>query len=420
VGINKEKVSYGIYKRDLIYNTLGSFSHLDTLFGSCIESENSFFSKEENIDKNILEKLIASNHIQKIKDHYDISRFFQYTIREFQEKNIEASIFFVQKNEHLNVQKKNFETSDYRSYLSGRIVLNSKQVKPVYRDFDCGLGINNSLDEDLLISNFKNATDELALKVMNSTKSKSIDMNKLSTVVFAPGTAGFLIHEVLGHLLEADIISREMSVFGNKIKLGDKVSIQEFTVTDTVAGYENYIGLNKIDDEGTELNSINLIKEGILSGYICDRATAEILEFRDYTGNARRDHYKRKSLPRMRATVIKENPIGLIHEKHIKSVENGILVNNIMSGNVSPANGLFYLYCDSGAMIRNGEVTGDIHDFFLSGFIHDSLMNIRNIGSDFKFFPTFCVKDGQQVPVCIGSPSVIIDNLNVGALTYGM
>jgi len=420
VGINKEKVSYGIYKRDLIYNTFGSFSHLDTLFGSCIESENFFSSKEENINKNILEKLIVKNYIQKIKNHYDISRFFQCTIREFQKKNIEVSIFFVQRNEHLNVQKKDFETSDYRSYLSGRIVLNSKQVKPVYRDVDCGLGINNGIDEDVLISNFKSARDELASKVMNSTKSKSIDMNKLYTVVFAPGTAGFFIHEVLGHLLESDIISRKVSVFGNKIKLGDRISIKEFTVIDTVAGYENYLGLNKIDDEGTELNSINLIKEGILSGYICNKSTGEIIGFKGFSGNARRESYKKKSLPRMRATVIKNDKSGLNLEEHIESVKNGIMVNNIMSGNVNPSDGLFYLYCDSGAMIRNGEVAEDIHDFFISGLIHNSLMNIRNIGSDFKFFPTFCVKDGQQIPVCVGSPSVIIDDLNVGALAYGM
>jgi predicted Zn-dependent protease len=61
-----------------------------------------------------------------------------------------------------------------------------------------------------------------------------------------------------------------------------------------------------------------------------------------------------------------------------------------------------------------------IRDFFISGIIQDSLLNIREIGNDFKFFPTFCIKGGQQVPVCVGSPTVVIDSLNIGALNYGM
>ena len=89
-------------------------------------------------------------------------------------------------------------------------------------------------------------------------------------------------------------------------------------------------------------------------------------------GCARRENYKRKSMPRMRATFIKKNEKGQDINKYIDSIENGFLVKNIISGNVNPTNGFFNIYCDSGAIIKSGEVTENVNSVFISGIIQDT------------------------------------------------
>ncbi|MGD2090596.1 MAG: metallopeptidase TldD-related protein [Candidatus Aminicenantes bacterium] len=263
----ERKISYASYKRELIFNSTGSFSHLDVLFGSCTEGPDFFLSKEDPVRGDIMGKLRQCNYLQEIKDNPGINNFFLDTIKELLKENINPGIFLVQKNEYIEVISGQVAKNDLRDFMAGRIVMINEKGNAIYRDVDCRSKNKDAKVTDILISNFKKAAVELRSRIKNAPTSRQFDLNSASTIVFSPGTAGFLIHEVFGHLLEADLIVNKASVFGEK-KLGEKIAVEGLNIIDDVSGYENYIGLNKLDDEGEDLKPIHLVRNGILSGFI--------------------------------------------------------------------------------------------------------------------------------------------------------
>src|SRR5947209_4787339 len=67
------------------------------------------------------------------------------------------------------------------------------------------------------------------------------------TVVLSPGSSGVLLHEAVGHGLEADFIRKGTSLFCDKI--GQKVASELCTVVDDGTLFNSRGSLN-VDDEG--------------------------------------------------------------------------------------------------------------------------------------------------------------------------
>ena len=67
-------------------------------------------------------------------------------------------------------------------------------------------------------------------------------------VVMQNGWGGVLVHEAVGHPLEADNIAKKIGAFTGK--MGQKVAIAVFTMVDD-GSLPNFRGTTNFDDEGT-------------------------------------------------------------------------------------------------------------------------------------------------------------------------
>jgi TldD protein len=230
------------------------------------------------------------------------------------------------------------------------------------------------------------------------------------TVVLAPGWSGILLHEAVGHGLEADFIRKGTSLFAGK--LGQKVASELVTVIDdgTMA---NARGSLNIDDEGNPTQFKVLIENGILKGYMSDALNAKLMGTTS-TGSGRRESFAHMPLPRMTNTYLSPGN----DEPHdiIRSVSSGIYCANFGGGQVDITNGNFVFEVTEAYQIEKGTLGRPLKGVTLIGVGPEALKNVSAVGNDPKPDPGMgtCGKDGQGVPVGVGLPTLRIDRMTVG------
>ncbi|MDW8067229.1 MAG: TldD/PmbA family protein [Aquificaceae bacterium] len=228
------------------------------------------------------------------------------------------------------------------------------------------------------------------------------------TVVLSGQAGGTMIHEAVGHGLEADLVQKGLSVY--KDKIGQKVASELITVVDD-ATLENHNGSFTVDDEGVPAQRTVLIEEGYLVGYMYDRLTA-IREGKESTGNGRRQSYAHIPMVRMTNTYIasgKDNP-----EDIIADTKKGILVVKMGGGEVNTVTGDFVFEVMEGYMIENGKITYPIRSATLIGNGPKALQNVDAVGWDLGWSIGTCGKDGQGVPVTDAQPTLRIRSMVLG------
>ena len=112
------------------------------------------------------------------------------------------------------------------------------------------------------------------------------------TVVLSSEAGGTMIHEAIGHGLEADLAQQGLSVYSKKI--GERVASPLITVVDDPTLPQKR-GSYAFDDEGVPSRKTVLVQEGILKGYLYDRLTA-LKDRVKSTGNGRRQSYHFRSI----------------------------------------------------------------------------------------------------------------------------
>lgn len=227
-------------------------------------------------------------------------------------------------------------------------------------------------------------------------------------VVLDKSAGGTMIHEAIGHSLEADLIQKGMSKF--KDKIGEKVASSIVTVVDdpTITGQ---FGSYNFDDEGTKSKRTVLVDKGILTNYLYDNLSA-LEKSKKSTGNGRRESYQHKPIPRMSNTFILP---GISAAKDIISrVKKGLYVKRMGGGQVNPVTSDFVFDVKEGYMIENGEITYAVRGAILTGNGLEVLQNIEIIGDEFEFMSGRCGKDGQIVPVGDAEPTMLISEIIVG------
>ena len=228
------------------------------------------------------------------------------------------------------------------------------------------------------------------------------------TVVLSSEAGGTMIHEAIGHGLEADLAQQGLSVYSKKI--GERVASTLITVVDDPTLPQKR-GSYAFDDEGVASRRTTLVEEGILRGYLYDRLTA-LEEGVESSGNGRRESYQHKPIPRMSNTMIlpgKMNP-----EEIVRSVEKGLFVRKMGGGQVNTVNGDFIFEVNEGYLIEKGSVGEPIRGATLIGNGPQVLKDIDMVGSDLGFGIGTCGKDGQGVPVADAQPTLRIPELVVG------
>ncbi|HEX4620820.1 MAG TPA: metallopeptidase TldD-related protein [Myxococcaceae bacterium] len=230
------------------------------------------------------------------------------------------------------------------------------------------------------------------------------------TVVLAPGWSGILLHEAVGHGLEADFIRKKTSLFAGKV--GERVASDKVTVIDdgTVA---NSRGSINVDDEGNPGERKVLIERGMLRGFMYDSLNAKLMGQKS-TGSGRRQSFKHLPMPRMTNTYLA--PGDDAPEDIIKSVKRGLYCAHFGGGQVDITNGNFVFEISEAYEIQDGKLGKPVKNATLIGVGPEALKNVSMVGSDPMPDPGLgtCGKDGQSVPVGVGLPTLRIDNMTVG------
>ena len=229
-------------------------------------------------------------------------------------------------------------------------------------------------------------------------------------VVLGGGWPGILLHEAVGHGLEADFNRRKTSAFCEL--LGKRVASPVCTIVDDGTLPFRRGSLN-IDDEGTPTTKTVLIEDGILRGFITDRMNARLMGI-PLTGNGRREDFRSLVLPRMTNTFMlagNSNP-----EDIVKSVKKGLYAVSFGGGQVDITNGKFVFSASEAYLIEDGKVTTPVKGATLIGSGPEILKQVSAVGHDLKLDEGIgtCGKEGQSVPVGVGMPTIRIDEITVG------
>ncbi|HBT41877.1 MAG TPA: metalloprotease TldD, partial [Rhodospirillaceae bacterium] len=219
-----------------------------------------------------------------------------------------------------------------------------------------------------------------------------------------------LLHEAIGHGLEGDFNRKKTSVFSGL--MGERVAAKGVTVVDdgTIADRR---GSLTIDDEGTPAENTVLIEDGILKGYMQDRTNARLMGMAP-TGNGRRQSYAHQPLPRMTNTYMlggDKDP-----KEILASVKKGVYAVSFGGGQVDITSGKFVFSCTEAYEIENGKIGRPLKGATLIGDGKDVLNHVGMVGNDMEMDPGIgtCGKDGQGVPVGVGQPTLLVNQLTVG------
>jgi len=229
-------------------------------------------------------------------------------------------------------------------------------------------------------------------------------------VVLAAGSSGILLHEAIGHGMEADFNRKNVSIYSDKI---GKLIARPFVSIVDDATIEGARGAINVDDEGNPAGRTMLVENGVLATYLHDAISARHYKVKP-TGNGRRQSYQHAPMPRMRATYMLPGPHK--REEIIASVKKGIYCSNFSNGQVQIGAGDFTFYVKNGYLIEDGKLTRPIKDVNIIGNGPKVLEKVDMVSDDLAIDEGgwTCGKDGQSVPVSQGMPTVRVASITVG------
>ena len=233
-------------------------------------------------------------------------------------------------------------------------------------------------------------------------------------VVLGKGWPAVMLHEAVGHGLEADFNRKASSIYSNKI--GERVASPLVSVVDQGNIPGNHRGSVNVDDEGTPTQRTVLIENGILRSYMYDKLNARLMHTKS-TGNGRRSSYAQIPIPRMTNTFMlagSHNPKDII-----ASVERGVYAVNFSGGQVDITSGEFVFSTSEAYLIEKGKITNALKGVTLIGNGPSVLSKIVMVGDDLEFDNGVgtCGKSGQSVAVGVGQPTLKILELTIGGTT---
>jgi len=259
---------------------------------------------------------------------------------------------------------------------------------------------------DRLLDHYANEAARQAIVQLEAQDAPAGSME----VVLGPGWPGVLLHEAVGHGLEADFNRKGMSAFSGLI--GQKVASELCTVVDDGA-IPNRRGSLNIDDEGNPTSQTVLIENGVLRGYLQDKLSSR-LTGASLTGNGRRESYRRMPMPRMTNTYMLNGASA--PDEIIRSVKRGLYAVQFGGGQVDITNGKFVFSATEAYLIEDGKVTAPVKGATLIGNGPDALTKVTAVANDLALDEGVgtCGKDGQSVPVGVGLPTIKISEMTVG------
>ena len=252
---------------------------------------------------------------------------------------------------------------------------------------------------------------EQAIRMLSAQEAPAGTME----VVLAPGDSGILLHEAVGHGLEADFNRKGTSNYAGQI--GNTVASDLCTVIDDATLLQNRGSIN-VDDEGNEPRTSVLIEKGKLVGYMHDRHSSAHYKLAP-SGNGRRESFASAPMPRMTNTILTAGPHD--PEEILKTVKRGIYAKKFGGGQVDIANGDFVFSLTESYLVEDGKITAPLKGVNLIGNGPEVLRKVAMLGNDVEVSDGVwtCGKDGQSVPVGVGCPTIKISSITVGGTKVG-
>ncbi|NQV86729.1 MAG: TldD/PmbA family protein [Woeseiaceae bacterium] len=229
-------------------------------------------------------------------------------------------------------------------------------------------------------------------------------------VILASGASGIILHEAIGHGLEADFNLKGTSIYSDMI--GKQVAESFVTVVDQ-ADIPRERGALNYDDEGNKTGRTVLVENGVLRSYLHDQISAKQYGLKP-TGSGRRESYQYSPMPRMSCTFMEDGPHT--REEIIAAVDRGIICETYTNGQVQIGAGDFSFDVKNGWLVESGKITAPIKDVRIIGNGPETLRRITMVANDARFDTGgwTCGKNGQSVPVSQGIPTVLVSNMMVG------
>ena len=296
---------------------------------------------------------------------------------------------------------------DERYYLVAAVNVVAKDGNIVQTGYDAAGGnIGFELFREFPVVSIAEKAAQRAVMMLSARPAPGGKM----PVVLSSEAGGTMVHEAIGHGLEADLSQNGLSVYTGKV--GRQVGSPLVTVLDD-ATLPNRRGSFKFDDEGVEAQRTVLVEKGVLKGFMYDRLTA-MKDGASPTGNGRRESYMARPIPRMTNTMIlpgESEPSSILC-----SCDSGLLVKKMGGGQVNTVNGDFVFEVSEGYIIEKGKVSEPVRGATLVGNGPQALSNITMVGNDLGFGIGTCGKDGQGAPVSDAQPTLLITDIVVGGM----
>ena len=229
-------------------------------------------------------------------------------------------------------------------------------------------------------------------------------------VVIGPGGGGVLMHEAVGHGLEADLNRKGTSSYSGRV--GERVASALVTIVDD-GDLPGERGSLAVDDEGEPGRRNVLVENGILCGYMQDRLNARLMGAA-VTGTGRRESFHAPPLPRMCNTAMASGTSSA--EEIIGSIDRGLYAASFSNGQVEVSKGDFAFAVSEAYLIEHGRLTAPVRGATLVGNGPDAMTKVTMVGNDGRLAngSYTCGKAGQRVPVGLGTPSVKLSACTVG------
>jgi TldD protein len=234
-------------------------------------------------------------------------------------------------------------------------------------------------------------------------------------VVIGAGGGGVLLHEAVGHGLEADFNRKGTSLYSGRV--GERVASDLVTIYDD-GDLPGERGTVAVDDEGTPGQHKVLVENGILRGYMQDRLNARLMDVAS-TGSGRRESFRVLPQPRMCNTYMPSGTSTL--EEIVASIDRGLFATSFSGGQVEISKGDFVFMVAEGYLIEGGRITAPVRGATLVGNGPDAMTKVTMVGSDGRLANRSytCGKGGQRVPVGVGIPTVKLSACTVGGTARG-
>lgn len=226
--------------------------------------------------------------------------------------------------------------------------------------------------------------------------------------ILNPMMAGVFTHEAFGHFSEADLIE-SLPAIRNKMQLNEKLGSDILNIYDD-ATIKDLLGFYKYDDEGVPVRRVELMKNGILTGRLHSRRTAQ--EFNEpVSGHCVAEDFRYAPIIRMGTIYIDKG--SDCFDDLVTKLENGLYLCDPKGGQTTGDN--FTFGAQYGYEVKDGKIGKMLRDINVSGNLYVTMKNISAIGNDLNFTKRGgCGKGQTNIRSCFGGPHIKVDNLVIG------